>query len=123
MDFVFHQTLDRPFLESMYGDDLVYAKEVFASFLKETRAEFEEIKQLYGRNDLKGMRYKLHKIKPTFSFVGLTALTESTEKIISTCDASLNTTDIEPGCSELFTTIENSFLLIAGELARMEKHS
>lgn len=123
MAFAFSNELDQPFLQSLYGDDLEYAREVFEGFLSETKTEFEEIKKDYRQNDLKKMRQRLHKIKPTFSFVGLTPLTEKTEKMIIACDASSGTGQIEPGCSALFKEIENSFPLIENELSRMKDHT
>jgi len=123
MAFVFDTKLDQTFLESLYGDDFQYAQEVFASFLADTKTEFEGIKSDYRQNSLKTMRQKLHKIKPTFSFVGLTSLTERTETIIAACDRSSNTKEIETGCTALFKEIEDSFLLIENELRRMRNHT
>jgi hypothetical protein len=122
MAFTFDKKLDQTFLESLYGGDLQYARDVFEGFLSDTKNEFEKIKNDYQQNSLENMRQKLHKIRPTFSFVGLTALTEKTETIIGACDASSNTTEIEPGCSELFRDIEESFRLVANELIRMKDH-
>ena len=123
MAFAFDNKLDQTFLESLYGDDFQYAQEVFEGFLADTKTEFEGIKSDYRQNALKNMRQKLHKIKPTFSFVGLTTLTEKTETIIAACDVSSNTREIETGCSVLFKEIEDSFLLIENELMRMRNHT
>ncbi len=120
MTFVFDNKLDQQFLQSLYEDDLSYAQEVFEEFLSGTRSEFEAIKIDYHQNVLKNMRQKLHKIKPTFSFVGLPALTEKTETIIVSCDASSDTSEVGPGCLVLFKEIEDSFLLIEKELYRMK---
>jgi hypothetical protein len=123
MAFTFDSKLDQTFLESLYGDDFQYAQQVFEGFLADTKTEFEGIKSDYRQNALKNMRQRLHKIKPTFSFVGLTTLTEKTEAIIAACDASSNTTEIEAGCAALFKEIEDSFLLIENELMRMRNHT
>ena len=123
MGFTFDDKLDQTFLASLYGDDFEYAREVFEGFLSETKPEFDKIKNDYRQNDLKNMRQKLHKIKPTFGFVGLTALTGKTETVIAACDRASNTGEIEPGCSALFKEIEDSFRLIENELARMRNHT
>ena len=117
------QSLDQHFLESLYGDDLEYAEEVFTEFLKNTKIEFDSIKNNYREDDLKKVRQQLHKIKPTFGFVGLTGLTERTEKVIAACDISASVKNIEPECSELFIEIEGSFRLIEAELERMKNHT
>ena len=123
MAFAFDSKLDKAFLESLYGDDFEYAQTVFEGFLADTKNEFEGIKNDYRLNALKNMRQKLHKIKPTFSFVGLPALTEKTETVIVACDASSDTREIEGDCSALFKEIEDSFVLIENELMRMRTHA
>jgi hypothetical protein len=122
MAFSFSEPLDQDFLDSLYGDDISYAQEVFTEFLKNTKEEYETIKTAYKDNDLKKIRQNLHKIKPTFAFVGLSPLTEKLEKLIVACDTSTNVSQIEPMCSELFKEIEGSFMLVEKELDRMKTH-
>jgi hypothetical protein len=122
MPFTFSYPLDQRFLESLYEGDLSYAQEVFAGFLSDTRAEFEQIKGHRTQSDLKKMRQGLHKIKPTFAFVGLPGLTEKVEGVIKVCDTSTDIKGIEPSCSELFKEIEETFAIIETELARMKNH-
>jgi hypothetical protein len=123
MSFSFSYPLDQQFLESLYGDDLSYACEVFEEFLKNTKTGLEEIRHSCRENDLKKVRQQLHKMKPTFGFVGLTPLTEKTEKLIVACDASSSIKNIEPECIGLFNEIEGSFGLIEAELERMKNHT
>ncbi len=120
MTFVFDNKLDQKFLQSLYEDDLSYAQEVFEEFLNSTKSEFDTIKNDFNGNVLTGMRQKLHKIKPTFSFVGLPSLTEKTETIIVACDAVSNTNEIEQDCLVLFKEIEDALLLIEREIFRMK---
>lgn len=121
-EFVFSAELDRGFLQSLYEGDLGYAIEVFENFLIDTKKESEALKKLYEENDVKNLRHKLHKVKPTFAFVGLTALTEQVEEVISSCDLAININEVEPGCSNLLNKFENSFRLIQTELERMKNH-
>ena len=123
MAFTFNEQLDQNFLDSLYGDDLPYAQEVFTEFLSNTKNEYETIKAAYKDNDLKKIRQHLHKIKPTFAFVGLGQLTEKSEKVIVACDTSINVSQIEPMCSELFKEIEGSFKLVEKELERMKTNA
>ena len=123
MPFTFSDKLDRGFLDSLYGDDLAYAQEVFTEFLSNTKNEYETIKAAYKDNDLKKTRQHLHKIKPTFAFVGLGQLTEKSEKVIVDCDASTNVNQIEPACTELFKEIERAFKLVEKELERMKTNA
>ncbi|MDP4263299.1 MAG: hypothetical protein Q8941_12295 [Bacteroidota bacterium] len=63
--------MDQAIPESLYGDDIGYER-----FLADTKNELERIKEDSRQDSLKGMRQKLHKIKPSFNVVGLPALTE-----------------------------------------------
>ena len=121
-EFIFSAELDRGFLQSLYEGDLQYAIEVFENFLVNTKKESDILKKLYEENDIKNLRHKLHKVKPTFAFVGLTALTEQVEDVISSCDLATNFNEVEPGCSNLLNKFENSFRIIQAELERMKSH-
>ncbi len=121
-EFIFSAELDRNFLQSLYEGDLQYAIEVFENFLVDTKKESDDLKKLYEENDVKKIRQTLHKVKPTFAFVGLTSLTEEVEEVISSCDQATNISEVEPGCSNLLNKFENSFRLIQAELERMKNH-
>jgi hypothetical protein len=120
--FVFCEKLDKDFLFSMYEDDLSYAKEVFESFLETTKEEFILLKECFNKKDLQEIRHKLHKIKPTFSFVGLPALTEKTESMIVKCDKATAISEIETDCKKLFNEIEESFVIIEKETIRIKNN-
>jgi hypothetical protein len=120
--FIFSPEFDRVFLESMYDNDLDYAGEVFSGFLQETKKEVEALVNFYNNGNVKGFRQTLHKIKPTFSFVGLTGLTEKCESLISFCDQITDMKLAEPQWTSLSAEFETAFLLVDKELERMKKH-
>ncbi len=121
--FVFSPDFDHVFLESMYDNDMEYAGEVFSGFLTETRREFETLTASYSNGNITGFRQVLHKIKPTFSFVGLTGLTEKCEELISLCGKITEMTAAEPLWTGLSGDIVKSFELVEKELIRMKKHT
>jgi hypothetical protein len=120
--FIFSPEFDHVFLDSMYDNDLDYAGEVFSGFLKETKTEVEALANLYSGGNVKGFRQTLHKIKPTFSFVGLTELTEKCENLISFCDQITDMKMAEPQWTSLSAEFETAFQLVGKELERMKKH-
>jgi hypothetical protein len=121
-EFIFSTEMNQSFLQAMYEGDLLYASEVFESFLVDVKKEMEEIKKWQSENDVKKIRHTLHKIKPTFGFVGLTALTEKIEVIISIFDKSSDISETEPAFSKTLTEIQNAFLLVEDELKRMKAY-
>ena len=121
--FLFSPELDNEALQTLYENDFVYTSEVFTMFLKDTKNEFEQIKKSYKEHEIATIRQKLHKIKPTFSFVGLGALTIETESLICRCDTCSSIDEIAQECLALFEKIEQSFVLIERELIRMKEYT
>lgn len=121
--FDFSPELDQAYLNSLYEDDLSYAREVFEGFLTETGREFALIKEYHANGDIQQVRRNLHKIKPTFSFVGLTPITEESETVIVLCDQASQPTDIEPACTDLFEKIEKALDLVQKETVRLKEYT
>jgi HPt (histidine-containing phosphotransfer) domain-containing protein len=120
--FVFNPKLDHAFLNEMYENDIAYAEEVFSAFLEQTKNEFKQVKNCSAGNDWQCVRQKLHKIKPTFSFVGLTALSEKCEEVISACDNKTDLQSLTPMWLMLEQEIEQSFSTVEAELVRMKTY-
>lgn len=119
--FEFNPQLDIEYLESLFGDDLSSIKEIFNSFLIDTKEGYQDVQTAYAEGDLKLLRQKIHKIKPTFGFVGLTMLTHNCEQVIAACDASSEIVQVEQACARLFKGIEDSFELIETEVKRLDE--
>lgn len=96
MPFQFSPILDTEFLQALYEDDFAYAEEVFANFLQQTNHEIELLQQLEQAGSLPPFRAQLHKIKPTFSLVGLSNLTGESEKLLALCDKSGDMNEVRP---------------------------
>ncbi len=86
MSFEFNKLLDTEFLQALYIDDFLYAEEVFGNFLRQTETEIKNLDDLATKGDVTKFRAQLHKIKPTFSLVGLSNLTHESEKLLTVCD-------------------------------------
>ncbi len=78
-EFSFSNQLDKDYLKKIYGSDTAYAFEVFSIFLDIIDGEFNTIFAAIKAEDTKELQRGLHKIKPTFSMVGLTGLTKKLE--------------------------------------------
>lgn len=73
-NFAFNEKLDVDTLEALYEDDLEYAADLFETFLDYTIPEFKPLKELIVAQDWAATKSLAHKLKPTFSMVGLTQL-------------------------------------------------
>lgn len=70
-NFTFNEKLDVDTLEALYEDDLEYAADLFETFLDFTVEEFKPLKGFIEAEDWATTKGLAHKLKPTFSMVGL----------------------------------------------------
>jgi HPt (histidine-containing phosphotransfer) domain-containing protein len=72
--FVFNEEIDTNYLNSLYGDDYIYLQEVFGTVLQDYQSLTDNIEYSYSSGNLTALRSAVHKIKPVFGYVGLTAV-------------------------------------------------
>ena len=81
--FLFDESLDRENLNRLFGNDYQYAFEMFETYLSVIDQELSVLNQHDDMADDDKLRKQAHKIKPMFSLVGLTFISETCEKIES----------------------------------------
>lgn len=118
--FLFDERLDREFLESMYEGDRDHAQMVFEQFLQLAPAQMQEIDTEYRQGQLEDFRQKVHKIKPVFSFVGLTQLTSLAESLEKHCKTATTQTDIQVLYDDLKNQYEQFLPVIQQEYSRLK---
>ncbi len=84
--FKYDQRLDAAFLQSIYDDDLEHAAISFEQFLLKHPVQLKEVEDSFTAGDIITFKQKLHKLKPTFSYVGLTKITAEAEIIEKLCN-------------------------------------
>jgi CO dehydrogenase/acetyl-CoA synthase epsilon subunit len=118
LPFVFDQSLNSEFLISIYDNDTLYAAEVFEAFIEEVKSSLVQMSLYITNNDGIALRKILHKIKPTFSLVGLTNISQHLENLIQNIDANHNI-DIIAEATKSKTLIESKLPLIEKELQHL----
>ncbi len=73
-DFAYNPRLNTEMLSALYGDDYSYAGEMFNTFLKVIVPDLPKFQEYRQTSDWEMLRRLAHKVKPTFSMVGLTDL-------------------------------------------------
>jgi HPt (histidine-containing phosphotransfer) domain-containing protein len=118
--FSFDKRLDSNFLESIYEGDLEHAQLVFGEFIEYTPVQMQDIEEAFSAGNLKGFGEQIHKIKPMFSFVGLTGLTGEAEVLEKKCKELSDINEI----SSLYNNFKNNysvlFPIIENELSRLK---
>ncbi|WP_207504023.1 Hpt domain-containing protein [Telluribacter humicola] len=77
----FPAALDKNILQELYADDVDYATMMFDLFLTEIIPQVNGLKQVAEQQNWPDFRQICHKIKPTFSMVGVTQLEHLFEKL------------------------------------------
>jgi HPt (histidine-containing phosphotransfer) domain-containing protein len=106
--FVFDNRLDTAYLESIYEGDKDYAAVVFEQFVLSYPEQWANIKESFAKEDIKTYKGHIHKIKATFSFVGLSTLTNKAELIEKNSGENYNL--------DTLTTLHNDFKNSLAEL-------
>ena len=97
----FDQRLDTEFLEGLYEDDMDHALAVFSDYLKMVPLMMNDIDESYKSGIVESFRQQIHKVKPVFSFVGLTYLTEKAGILENYCKVVSHINDLSPLYKEL----------------------
>jgi len=80
-DFFFQEEIDLDYLNEAYGDDLEYAKEMFVVFLSIIDEAMEVLQQVVENRETERIKQQAHKIKPTFTMIGLSSITQAMSQI------------------------------------------
>ncbi len=118
--FSFDLRLDEEFLESMYEGDVEHASEIFSLFIDMAPGLVKDIDESFAHGAVEPLRSKVHKLKPTFSFVGLTTLTKNAEELEEKCKGTSDISDIKDLYNELKNNYSQSFPIIEKELERLK---
>jgi HPt (histidine-containing phosphotransfer) domain-containing protein len=118
--FKYDQRLDADFLQSIYDDDIEHAAISFEQFLLKFPAQLKEMEDSFLAKDIITFRQKLHKLKPTFSYVGLTKITAKAEKIERLCNETPDFDVISGLYVDLKQHLDDYIPIIKAELERLK---
>lgn len=115
----FDKNLDVEFLQALYGDDTEHAMMMFQEFIISVPNMMKEIEESYQKNMIEDFRKKIHKVKPVFSFVGLTQLTKRAELLEAYCKESLYLKDLDGLYEDMKSHYDKNFLIVKEEATRL----
>jgi HPt (histidine-containing phosphotransfer) domain-containing protein len=118
--FEFDSRLDTEYLQSIYEDDKESAAMIFEQFLSSYPQQINDIENALAGEDVELYRSQIHKIKATFSFVGLTTLTTEAEMIEKNCRSTNNLADIRPLHEDFKKRLDFFIPILQAELVRLE---
>ena len=118
--FCFDQRLDREFLQSVYDDDLEHATEIFSLFVDMAPGLLKDMEASFSLGEWEELRCRVHQIKPTFSFVGLTQLTKNAEKLEQGCTRTPDGRYLNELYDEFKNNYARGFPIVERELERLK---
>ncbi len=121
LSFEFDQRLDTEYLVSIYEDDTEYASMIFSQFLETAPAIMNEIEESYASGSIESFRQKVHKLKPAFSYVGLTKLTGQAEVLEKKCKEISTISDVTDLYGELKSNYSQNLPIIENEVKRLNE--
>lgn len=120
IEYSFDSRLDADFLKDVYEGDLEHAQTIFEQFIQLTPVQMNDIENTFQTGVVENFRQKVHKLKPIFSFVGLTGLTTKAEILEKKCKEITNIDEIDNLYKDLKNNYTIFFPVIENELTRLK---
>jgi len=118
--FIFNTEIDSGYLQSLYGDDYVYIQEIFATVLKDYGSLADNIEYSYSSGNLATLRASVHKMKPVFGFVGMTAVQQECQQFENLCGTVASPEMLARDFEALKNKIFQSRQVIEEEMKKLE---
>ena len=119
--FKFNEKIDVRFLHSLYEDDYPYIEEVFGTTLRELATSRQQIELVYQAGDITGLKKAVHKIKPSFGFVGLMETQEVCRQFEDACLAATSLDQLSIQFQELISVLDESRLVVEAEHQKLKR--
>lgn len=116
----FDSRLNIRFLHELYDGDIEHAASMFDQFLLLVPGLMKEIEDGFKSDNVESFRQRVHKVKPVFSMVGLTNLTDLAGIIEKKCKQIDILQQIEPEYKNFKDCYNESLPIVENELNRME---
>ena len=118
--FVFNSEFDTNYLFSLYGDDYHYVQEILDTVLNDFQSLTDNIEYSYSSGNITALKSAVHKIKPVFGFVGLTAVQQQCQQFESICGTVSSPDQLSSEFETLKNKIFHSRQIIEEEKKKLE---
>ena len=119
--FKFNDKIDVRFLHSLYEEDYPYMEEVFGTTLKELSTSQQQVEAAYRAGDIAGLKKAVHKIKPSFGFVGLMDTQEACRQFEDACLAATSLDQLGIQYKQLAEILVESKQLVETEYNKLKR--
>lgn len=119
--FNFNENIDGGYLFSLYADDYAYLEEVFLTTLRHFDPDVESIKLAYADGNIADLKRGIHKIKPTFGFVGLLAIELACKDFEELCQHTASAEDIAGEYKLIMRQLQDGKEIMETEYKRLKE--
>ncbi|WP_158538647.1 PAS domain-containing hybrid sensor histidine kinase/response regulator [Chitinophaga skermanii] len=118
--YEFHPSLDVRYLNTLYESNISYAIDLFDIFVQTILDELEKLHVTVKNRDVDQLKFQVHKIKPNFSMVGLTWVTQKMENLELYLRSHQDFEEIDHMLQDANTEVKKFFPIIEEELKKMQ---
>ncbi len=122
-EFIFSNSIHVPSLYSLYEDDYKYMEEVFRLTLQDLHAECKNHLNHYQSTDIPAIRRIVHKLKPSFGFVGMPELQEYCQSFENQCGQQPYPGDFDSDFKKWQEAVGNAISILELELDRLTNYN
>ena len=119
--FIFNEKIDADYLYSLYEDDYQYIEEIFETTLLHFDEDYNSIRIAYESNNLLELKKAIHKMKPTFGFVGLPLVQNICTEFENICQKATSSNELTSEYQQIVVTLAESKELIALEYNKLKE--
>jgi HPt (histidine-containing phosphotransfer) domain-containing protein len=118
--FIFSHTIDAAFLHEMYEEDYQYIEVIFEKVLDGFDENLQALQDNHRDKNLELLRKSVHKIKPSFGFVGLPAVQEKCRDFEAKCQAATSVNELDAHFAALMKSLQDARTIITEEYSRLK---
>jgi hypothetical protein len=121
--FVFNTSLCQATLFNLYNDDFVTAEAVFSTFEEEIDAYMVTLQNSFLKGNLAEFSSIVHKIKPVYNYVGLTAIYDRLLLVENDCKMQKSMDLMTEDYEFIIAETNKNRPLIKNELERLKEYN
>lgn len=117
--FIFSETIDSDHLYSLYENDYQWIEEIFTTALTHFDEDVNSIRVNQQSGDMLNLKKAIHKIKPTFGFVGMPHIQDMCKTVEDKSAAAITVNDIQADIDNLLRCCEQCKSAMENDLTRL----
>jgi HPt (histidine-containing phosphotransfer) domain-containing protein len=121
--FIFSEKIDKDLLASLYEDDFPYMEEIFSITLSQLKPDINQLKAAFDEANIEALKKAVHKLKPSFGFIGLPQVQEQCKEFEDACGRARSLETLAASYKQLVKELEESIIIIESEHKRLQDYN